>query len=94
MTHPTSRKGRLSARVRVRELDSVADELQSLDGTITQDYAAQGVLLDGGSPRSCYGTDSWEDEAPRGCKGNAECLPFTEVTRTRNGRWSKAVFAP
>jgi exopolysaccharide biosynthesis protein len=32
----------------VRELDSVADELQSLAGTITQDHAAHGVLLDGG----------------------------------------------
>lgn len=53
MIHPTSGKGRLGTRVRVRELDSVPDELQGLAGTIMRsfghpDHAAHDVLLDGG----------------------------------------------
>jgi len=53
MIHPTSVKGRLGTRVRVRELDSVPDELQGPAGTIMRsfghpDHAAHDVLLDGG----------------------------------------------
>lgn len=62
MTHPTSGKPRIGARVRFRELDSVANELRGLAGTITQsfghqDHAAHEVVLDGGAP-TCSGTTS------------------------------------
>ena len=62
MIHPTSGKGRLGTKVRLRELDSVPDELQGLAGTITQcfghqDPAADEVGVDGGTP-SCSGTTS------------------------------------
>lgn len=61
MTPQTSGKGCLGARVRIREVDSVPDELQGLVGTITcsfghPDHAAQ--LLDGGGPLNCFGTIS------------------------------------
>lgn len=61
MIHPTS-EGRIGAKVRLRELDSVPDGLQGLSGTITQsfghpDHAAHEVVLDGGAP-TCSGTTS------------------------------------
>jgi hypothetical protein len=62
MTHATSGKGRIGARVRLRELDSVPDELRGLAGTITQSFghqdpAAHEVGVDGGTP-SCSGITS------------------------------------
>jgi hypothetical protein len=63
MTPQTSGKGCLGARVRLREVDSVPDELQGLIGTITRrfghpDHAAHNVLLDGGGTSECFGTIS------------------------------------
>jgi hypothetical protein len=63
MTPQTSGKGCLGARVRLREVDSVPDELQGLVGTITRsfghpDHAAHNVRLDGGAPLNCFGTIS------------------------------------
>ena len=54
MTHATVGKGCLGVRVRVRELDSMADELQSIAGTLMRDFghpdhAAQGAPKGGGS---------------------------------------------
>ena len=54
MIHPTSGKGRLGTRVRVRELGSGPDELQGPAGTIMRsfghpDHAAHDVLLDSGA---------------------------------------------
>jgi hypothetical protein len=62
MIDPTSEEGRIGAKVRLRELDSVPDELQGLAGTITQSFghqdpAAHEVGVDGGTP-SCSGTIS------------------------------------
>lgn len=53
MTKPISGKGRIGARVRLRDLDSVPDELRGMVGTITRsfghpDHAAHEVVLDGG----------------------------------------------
>ena len=63
MIHPTSGKGRLGTRVRVRELDSVPDELLGLAGAIMRsfghpDHAAHDVLLDGGVSSQLSGTTS------------------------------------
>jgi hypothetical protein len=84
MIHPTSGKGRLGARVRVRTLDSVADELQSLAGTITRrlghpDHAAHGVLLDGGDSSQLLWQYQLRDKTPRGRQGNAGRPMFTEA---------------
>jgi hypothetical protein len=71
MIHPTSEKGRFGARVRVRELDSVPDELQGLAGTITRsfghpDHAAHDVLLDAGSSSELFWHYQLEHEVPSG----------------------------
>ena len=64
MIHPTSGKGRLGTRVRVRELDSVPDELLGLAGAIMRSFghpdhaAAHDVLLDGGVSSQLSGTTS------------------------------------
>ena len=69
MIHSTLSNGRLGARVRVRELDSVPDELQGLAGTITQsfghpDHAAYEVLLDGGVSSQLFWHYQLKDETP------------------------------
>ncbi len=69
MIHPTS-EGRIGAKVRLRELDSVPDELQGLSGTITQsfghpDHAAHEVVLDGGAPH-LFWHYQLRDETPDG----------------------------
>ena len=84
MIHPTSGKGRLGARVRVHELDSVPEELQGLTGTITRsfghpDYAAHDVLLDTESSSELFWHYQLEHEVPSRHQGNAGRRPFTEV---------------
>ena len=69
MIRSTLGNGRLGARVRVRELDSVPDELQGLAGTITQsfghpDHAAYEVLLDGGASTQLFWHYQLKDETP------------------------------
>jgi hypothetical protein len=61
MTPQTSGKGCLGARVGLREMNSVPEELQDLAGTITRSFghpdpAAHDVLLDGGAPSERFGT--------------------------------------
>jgi hypothetical protein len=61
--------GRLGARVRVCELDSVPDKLQGLAGTITQsfghpDHAAYEVLLNGGVSSQLFWHYQLKDESP------------------------------
>jgi hypothetical protein len=58
MTPQTSGKACLGARVGLREVDSVPEELQDLAGTIARSFgrpdpAAHDVLLDGGAPLNC-----------------------------------------
>ncbi len=70
MGHPTSRKGRLGTRVRVRELDSVPEDLQGLTSTITRsfghpDHAAYEVLLDGGVSSQLFWHYQLKDEPLR-----------------------------
>ncbi len=70
MIHPTSGKGRLGTRVRVRELDSVPDELQGLAGTIMRsfghpDHAAHDVLLDGRGSAQLFWHYQLKDQSPR-----------------------------
>lgn len=70
MIYPTSGKGRLGTRVRVRELDSVPDELQGLAGTIMRsfghpDHAAHDVLLDGGVSSQLFWHYQLKDEPLR-----------------------------
>jgi hypothetical protein len=69
MIYSTLGNGRLGARVRVRELDSVPDELQGLVDTITQsfghlDHAAYEVLLDGGVSSQLFWHYQLKDETP------------------------------
>lgn len=71
MIHPTSGKGRLGARVRLRELDSVPEELRGLAGTITRsfghpDHAVREVLLDGGGCSQLFWHYQLEEETPDG----------------------------
>jgi hypothetical protein len=71
MIHPTSGKGRLGARVRVREPDSVPDELQGLAGTIRRsfghpDHAAHDVLLDSRGSSQLFWHYQLKDEVPSG----------------------------
>jgi hypothetical protein len=96
MTPQTSGKGCLGARVRIREVDSVPDELQGLVGTITcsfghPDHAAHNVLLDGGGPSELFWHYQLKEEAPSGRSGNvhavywaAIALPNTTVPRMPN----------
>ena len=70
MIHPTSGKGRLGTRVRVRELDSVPEELQGLAGMIMSsfghpDHAAHDVLLDGGVSSQLFWHYQLKDEPLR-----------------------------
>jgi hypothetical protein len=71
MIRSTSGKGRLGARVKVRELDSVPDELRGLTGTITQsfghpDHAAHEVILDGGGSSQLFWHYQLKDETLNG----------------------------
>jgi len=81
MIHPTSGKGRLGARVKVRELDSVAVELRGLAGRITQsfghpDHAAHEVLLDGGVSSHLFWHYQLKDGAPNGVPRERRRLTF------------------
>jgi hypothetical protein len=70
MGYPTSGKGRLGTRVRVRELDSVPEELRGLAGTTISnfghpDHAAHDVLLEGGVSSQLFWHYQLEDEPLR-----------------------------
>jgi hypothetical protein len=83
MIHPTSEERRIGAKVRLRELDSVPDELQGLAGTITQsfghpDHAAHEVVLDGGDSH-LFWHYQLRDETPDGA--SSERRPRTIYSR-------------
>lgn len=85
MTPQTSGKGCLGARVRVREVDFVPEELQGLTGTITRsfghpDHAAHDVLLDAGSSSELFWHYQLKHEVPSGHQGNAGRRSLTEVS--------------
>ena len=70
MTYPPSGKVSIGARVRLRDLDSVPDELRGSVGTITRsfghpDHAAQDVLLDGGVSSQLFWHYQLRDEVPK-----------------------------
>lgn len=71
MIHPASVKGRVGGRVKVRDLDSVPDELRGLAGTITRsfghpDHAAHEVLLDDEGSTHLFWYYQLRDEPPGG----------------------------
>jgi hypothetical protein len=69
MTYPPSGKVSIGARVRLRDLDSVPDELRGSVGTITRsfghlDHAAHEVVLEGGSSQ-LFWHYQLRDEVPK-----------------------------
>ena len=69
MIHPAPVKGRVNARVTVRDLDSVPDEMRGLAGTITRsfghpDHAAHEVLLDDVGSTQLFWYYQLRDEPP------------------------------
>jgi len=69
MTYPPSGKVSIGARVRLRDLDSVPDELRGSVGTITRsfghpDHAAHEVVLEGGGSQ-LFWHYQLRDEVPK-----------------------------
>jgi len=82
MTHPTSGKRRIGARVSLRELDSVPDEFRGLAGTITQNFgpqdpAAHEVGVDGGGSQLFWHYEL-RTRPPMGRQVSADRALFTE----------------